>query len=80
MVPVLVGFNPVDLARNAAIQHVDYTFRHIAQRMKLAEKAFVINPVVGPVGLNSCACFFLVRLLSACVDMFNRRQSLVQQE
>ncbi|KAM9061700.1 glucokinase regulatory protein isoform 2-T2 [Sarcophilus harrisii] len=53
--PVLVGFNPVNMARNDPIEDWNSTFREIAQRMqKLQEKqkAFVLNPAIGPEGLS----------------------------
>uniref|UniRef100_A0A8D1GFD9 SIS domain-containing protein n=1 Tax=Sus scrofa TaxID=9823 RepID=A0A8D1GFD9_PIG len=48
--PVLVGFNPVSMARNDPIEDWSSTFRQIAERMqKLQEKqeAFVLNPAIG---------------------------------
>ncbi|XP_073905493.1 glucokinase regulatory protein isoform X2 [Castor canadensis] len=53
--PVLVGFNPVSMARNDPIEDWSSTFRQIAERMqKMQEKqeAFVLNPAVGPEGLS----------------------------
>uniref|UniRef100_A0A8C0LDR4 Glucokinase regulatory protein n=1 Tax=Canis lupus dingo TaxID=286419 RepID=A0A8C0LDR4_CANLU len=53
--PVLVGFNPVNMARNDPIEDWSSTFRQIAERMqKLQEKqeAFVLNPAIGPEGLS----------------------------
>ncbi|XP_046519381.1 glucokinase regulatory protein isoform X1 [Equus quagga] len=53
--PVLVGFNPVSMARNDPIEDWSSTFRQIAERMqKLQEKqeAFVLNPATGPEGLS----------------------------
>ncbi|XP_043843914.1 glucokinase regulatory protein [Dromiciops gliroides] len=53
--PILVGFNPVNMARNDPIEDWNSTFREIAERMeKLQEKqkAFVLNPAVGPEGLS----------------------------
>ncbi|XP_044628074.2 glucokinase regulatory protein isoform X1 [Equus asinus] len=53
--PVLVGFNPVSMARNDPIEDWSSTFRQIAERMqKLQEKqeAFVLNPAIGPEGLS----------------------------
>uniref|UniRef100_A0A8C7EI47 Glucokinase regulatory protein n=1 Tax=Nothoprocta perdicaria TaxID=30464 RepID=A0A8C7EI47_NOTPE len=52
--PVLVGFNPVSMARNDRIEGWHSTFRQVAERMqKLQElhKAFILNPVVGPEGI-----------------------------
>ena len=44
---VLLGFNPIEGARNAAIEGWNgRTFRDVAQEMK--EKAFVLNPIIGP--------------------------------
>ncbi|XP_046297468.1 glucokinase regulatory protein isoform X2 [Marmota monax] len=53
--PVLVGFNPVSMARNDPIEDWSSTFRQVAERMqKMQEKqeAFVLNPAVGPEGLS----------------------------
>ncbi|XP_053107187.1 glucokinase regulatory protein isoform X3 [Hemicordylus capensis] len=53
-VPVLVGFNPVTMARNEKIEGFHCTFRQVAERMeKLQEshRAFVLNPAVGPEGI-----------------------------
>ncbi|KAF3826456.1 hypothetical protein GH733_008981, partial [Mirounga leonina] len=53
--PVLVGFNPVNMARNDPIEDWSSTFRQIAEQMqKLQEKqeAFVLNPAIGPEGLS----------------------------
>ncbi|ELV13730.1 Glucokinase regulatory protein [Tupaia chinensis] len=53
--PVLVGFNPVSMARNDPIEDWNSTFRQVAERMqKMQEKqeAFVLNPAVGPEGLS----------------------------
>ncbi|XP_054845448.1 glucokinase regulatory protein [Eublepharis macularius] len=53
-VPVLVGFNPVTMARNEKIEDFHSTFRQVAERMeKLQEshKAFILNPAVGPEGI-----------------------------
>ncbi|KFV77100.1 Glucokinase regulatory protein, partial [Dryobates pubescens] len=52
--PVLLGFNPVSMARNDKIEGWHSTFRQVAERMqKLQEshKAFVLNPAVGPEGI-----------------------------
>ncbi|XP_062429129.1 glucokinase regulatory protein [Rhea pennata] len=52
--PVLVGFNPVSMARNDKIEGWHSTFRQVAERMqKLQEshKAFILNPAVGPEGI-----------------------------
>uniref|UniRef100_A0A8C8YK28 Glucokinase regulator n=1 Tax=Prolemur simus TaxID=1328070 RepID=A0A8C8YK28_PROSS len=53
--PVLIGFNPVSMARNDPIEDWSSTFRQVAERMqKMQEKqkAFVLNPAVGPEGLS----------------------------
>ncbi|KAK0069992.1 glucokinase regulatory protein [Biomphalaria pfeifferi] len=49
--PVLIGFNPVELARNLDIEKWDKTFLQVAQNLEIAEKqqkAFILNPVIGP--------------------------------
>ncbi|XP_033619240.1 uncharacterized protein LOC104848662 isoform X2 [Fukomys damarensis] len=56
--PVLVGFNPVNMARNDPIEDWNSTFRQVAEQMqKMQEKqeAFVLNPAVGPEGLSGCS-------------------------
>ncbi|XP_036604858.1 glucokinase regulatory protein isoform X2 [Trichosurus vulpecula] len=53
--PILVGFNPVNMARNDPIEDWNSTFREIAQRMQELQekqKAFVLNPAIGPEGLS----------------------------
>ncbi|XP_078237089.1 glucokinase regulatory protein isoform X2 [Pogona vitticeps] len=52
--PVLVGFNPVSMARSEKIEGFHSSFRQVAERMeKLQEthQAFVLNPAVGPEGV-----------------------------
>lgn len=56
--PVLIGFNPVELARDIPIEMWKdrrdgrtHTFRDVAQRMQASEKAIIINPVIGPESL-----------------------------
>ncbi|XP_061072052.1 glucokinase regulatory protein isoform X2 [Conger conger] len=49
--PVLLGFNPVDMARNEPVPGWALTFRAVAERMLEMQKthrAFIINPAVGP--------------------------------
>ncbi|XP_071487786.1 glucokinase regulatory protein-like [Diadema antillarum] len=49
--PVLLGFNPVSLAKDQPIKHWDQTFLSVAKRMEavaVASQAFILNPVVGP--------------------------------
>lgn len=53
-VPVVVGFNPVSMARKESIEGWHSSFFQVAERMqKLQEtqKAFVLNPAVGPEGI-----------------------------
>ncbi|XP_064411199.1 glucokinase regulatory protein [Latimeria chalumnae] len=53
--PVLLGFNPVALARNNKIEGWHFTFRQVAERMlelQDSQKAFVIDPVVGSEGIT----------------------------
>ncbi|XP_066480017.1 glucokinase regulatory protein [Tiliqua scincoides] len=53
-VPVLVGFNPLSMARTDKIEGFHSTFRQVAERMeKLQEshRAFILNPAVGPEGI-----------------------------
>ncbi|XP_044148305.1 glucokinase regulatory protein [Bufo gargarizans] len=52
--PVLVGFNPVSMARNDKIEGWNSTFRQVAEQMQNlqdSQRAFILNPAVGPEGL-----------------------------
>ncbi|XP_072264586.1 glucokinase regulatory protein [Pyxicephalus adspersus] len=52
--PVLVGFNPVNMARNEQIEGWTSTFRQVAERLQSlhdTQKGFVLNPAVGPEGI-----------------------------
>uniref|UniRef100_A0A8C5MBX2 Glucokinase regulatory protein n=1 Tax=Leptobrachium leishanense TaxID=445787 RepID=A0A8C5MBX2_9ANUR len=52
--PVLVGFNPVNMARNESIEGSHFTFRQVAERMQSlqdGQRAFILNPAVGPEGI-----------------------------
>lgn len=56
--PVMVGLNPVNMARNDNIAGWNLTFRQVAERMqKLHElrKAFILNPAVGPEGITGAS-------------------------
>ncbi|XP_033738335.1 glucokinase regulatory protein-like [Pecten maximus] len=49
--PVLLGFNPVSLARNIEIENWNRTFLQVAhqlQEVAKTGKGFILNPVVGP--------------------------------
>ncbi|XP_066524513.1 glucokinase regulatory protein [Hoplias malabaricus] len=49
--PVVIGFNPVNMARTETMLDFPFHFKGIAERMSKMEeqgKAFVLNPVVGP--------------------------------
>uniref|UniRef100_A0A8B9H6Q1 SIS domain-containing protein n=1 Tax=Astyanax mexicanus TaxID=7994 RepID=A0A8B9H6Q1_ASTMX len=49
--PVLVGFNPVNMARTELMRDFPSNFRKIAEKMSEMQKhqrAFVLNPAVGP--------------------------------
>ncbi|XP_062863543.1 glucokinase regulatory protein isoform X2 [Trichomycterus rosablanca] len=53
--PVLIGFNPVHMARSEPIQNVPFHFREVAERlseMQKHRKAFVLNPTVGPEAIS----------------------------
>ncbi|XP_032362267.1 glucokinase regulatory protein isoform X2 [Etheostoma spectabile] len=53
--PVLVGFNPTHQARDESIPGCRFTFRSVVQRMQeltKSQKAFIINPVVGPEAIS----------------------------
>ncbi|MEE6473441.1 hypothetical protein FKM82_010027 [Ascaphus truei] len=53
--PVLVGFNPVSMARNDHIEGWHSTFQQVADRMQKlhdTRRAFVLNPAVGPEGIS----------------------------
>ncbi|XP_026085827.1 glucokinase regulatory protein isoform X4 [Carassius auratus] len=48
--PVLLGFNPVHMARSEPMQGCSFHFKDVAERMTAEqrhEKAFVLNPVLG---------------------------------
>lgn len=48
--PILIGFNPVEAARDVPIEgwSPGKTFRSVAQRLQGLRGGFVINPVIGP--------------------------------
>ncbi|XP_036398116.1 glucokinase regulatory protein [Megalops cyprinoides] len=53
--PVLIGFNPVCMARNEPIPGWPLTFRDVAERMAVLQethRAFIINPIVGPEAIS----------------------------
>ncbi|KAG5265831.1 hypothetical protein AALO_G00246860 [Alosa alosa] len=55
LTPVLIGFNPAHTARNEPIQGWPHTFRQVTERMldlQRAQRAFVLNPVVGPEAIS----------------------------
>jgi N-acetylmuramic acid 6-phosphate (MurNAc-6-P) etherase len=48
--PVLLGFNPIDRARDSPAENWDKSFLQVAQKMSLVEKegrAFILNPLIG---------------------------------
>ncbi len=45
---VLLGFNPADLARDAAVEGWDSTFKATLVQARLAPNFTLINPVIGP--------------------------------
>ncbi|KAK2856888.1 hypothetical protein Q5P01_005623 [Channa striata] len=53
--PVLIGFNPAHQARDEHMPGCSFTFYSVVQRMQefaTSQKAFVINPVVGPEAIS----------------------------
>ncbi|XP_060790527.1 glucokinase regulatory protein isoform X2 [Neoarius graeffei] len=53
--PVLIGFNPVDMARTEPIQNCTFHFKEVAERMnemQKQQKAYVLNPTVGPEAIS----------------------------
>ncbi|XP_078398114.1 glucokinase regulatory protein [Cetorhinus maximus] len=53
-IPVLVGFNPINMARPDKIEGWHSTFLRVAERIQKLQKlrqAYVINPAVGPEGI-----------------------------
>ncbi|KAI7805064.1 putative glucokinase regulatory protein, partial [Triplophysa rosa] len=53
--PVLLGFNPVHMARNEPMQDCSFHFKEVAERMATEQeqgKAFIINPIVGPEAIS----------------------------
>ncbi|XP_020374955.1 glucokinase regulatory protein [Rhincodon typus] len=54
-IPVLVGFNPVNMAKSDKIEGWHSTFRQVAegiQKLEKLHKAYIINPIVGPEGIT----------------------------
>ncbi|XP_053565412.1 glucokinase regulatory protein isoform X2 [Bombina bombina] len=54
-VPVLVGFNPVSMARNDTIEGWHSTFRQVAEHMQNlqdTQRVFILNPAVGPEAIS----------------------------
>jgi N-acetylmuramic acid 6-phosphate (MurNAc-6-P) etherase len=45
---VLLGFNPIALARNAPIEGWNKTFLDVARRVEADPRSVVLNPIVGP--------------------------------
>uniref|UniRef100_UPI00398EB204 glucokinase regulatory protein n=1 Tax=Pristiophorus japonicus TaxID=55135 RepID=UPI00398EB204 len=53
-IPVLVGFNPINMARPDKIEGWHSTFLQVAERIQKLHnlhKAYIINPAVGPEGI-----------------------------
>ncbi|XP_065110938.1 glucokinase regulatory protein isoform X1 [Paramisgurnus dabryanus] len=53
--PVLLGFNPVHMARNDQMQDCSFHFKEVAERMATEQKrgkAFILNPIVGPEAIS----------------------------
>ncbi|KAA0710821.1 Glucokinase regulatory protein [Triplophysa tibetana] len=53
--PVLLGFNPVHMARNEPMQDCSFHFKEVAERMateQIQGKAFILNPIVGPEAIS----------------------------
>ncbi|XP_076834554.1 glucokinase regulatory protein [Brachyhypopomus gauderio] len=53
--PVLIGFNPIYMARTEPMQDCPCHFKELVERMsemQNQQKAFVLNPVVGPEALS----------------------------
>nr|XP_006825582.1 PREDICTED: glucokinase regulatory protein-like [Saccoglossus kowalevskii] len=51
--PVLLGFNPLNLARDLPIENWNKTFLQVTKRLedlcqKHSDKCFILNPIVGP--------------------------------
>ena len=58
--PVLIAFNPTDLARNVKVEEWDKTFFGVVEEMKKQEregKAAILNPIVGPGRQTLKTCF-----------------------
>lgn len=75
--PVLLGFNPIHLARERPIEGWDKTFRQVALRLANGPKgrAYVLTPVVGPEAVvgstrmkgGSATNIILDALFSTCI-------------
>ncbi|XP_060735486.1 glucokinase regulatory protein isoform X2 [Tachysurus vachellii] len=53
--PVLIGFNPIDMARTEPIKNCSFHFKEVAERMnemQTHQKAYVLNPAVGPEAIS----------------------------
>lgn len=50
---VLLGFNPVEIARNTPVEGWDKTFREVAFKMVGRERCHILNPVYGPGSIGS---------------------------
>lgn len=52
--PVLIGFNPMNQARDDPVQGCSFTFRDVVRKMQESTNhgAFVISPVVGPEAIS----------------------------
>jgi N-acetylmuramic acid 6-phosphate (MurNAc-6-P) etherase len=45
---VLVGFNPLELARTTAVENWPLTFKDTAEKVAAARNGSILNPIVGP--------------------------------
>ncbi|GAA6109341.1 glucokinase regulatory protein isoform X1 [Tachysurus ichikawai] len=53
--PVLIGFNPIDMARTEPIKNCSFHFKEVAERMnemQTHQKAYMLNPAVGPEAIS----------------------------
>lgn len=78
---ILVGFNPVELARDTPIEGWHTTFKATAERVAAASNGLVLAPVVGPEPItgstrmkSGTATKVLLELVFSAVEMLLRRQ------
>ncbi len=49
---ILIGFNPVDYARNVPIENWNETFLTVIKKFEKGKNTAIINPIIGPEGIT----------------------------